>query len=368
MDNLKGDFELFKSAISGVALSFGDVLEPKLRSGIKTITEVVSGFGDMSEWSKNALIDLTLFGTGAGITFKVFGTGTKAIGGFVKKADDFVERLNLAHQGLNLTTGTLGLWTAGIGLAVGAVGGLVYWLATADERLAEFNKNITNHTIETQEALKQSQSNVKTATEGLAEIQRLENEISKTSNKDELVKKEQELLTVKKQMLDLFPELSEGYGTEEEALSNVKGSLDDYIKKQEELIELKKKELAMSAQTYFNKNKDNRDISKELNDTTYAQKNLDQLIKKKEELMKLDPDAILSGKINGVDYETTVSRMMKIIDSDMKKVNAIIDKNSTEISEFKTNYEALAEAGYPVSASMTNMYENIKNGKKEFMK
>ena len=84
MDNLKGDFELFKSAISGVALSFGDVLEPKLRSGIKTITEVVSGFGDMSEWSKNALIDLTLFGTGAGIAFKVFGTGTKAIGGFVK--------------------------------------------------------------------------------------------------------------------------------------------------------------------------------------------------------------------------------------------------------------------------------------------
>lgn len=376
-DNMKFDFTVLKSSVEGLALSFGSVLEPKVRSFLQTATGMVNSFSGMSDWSKNLLIDITGLGLGIGATLKIIGTVKSVMGSFklgmvatdIGNVSGAIQMMGFKLTGLSTALGISTLAAAGLiaifgGVAL-AVGGAIYWFATADKRLAEFNSNLVSGINESQEKVKQSQENVKTAKQALAEIQRLENEIARTSNTEERTTKEQELLDKKKELLTLFPELREGFGDEASAIDGVINSTENLIKKQEELIAIEKRKQADLAREYFTK-KENKDAEGVVKGVQKSKQEIADLKGQLEEISQYSDDDRLVISTKNIDGSINneylkISEIRDKLNKQLVEANDELDTTNASLQEQKNMYQALVDNGEILTDGEKERFELVKN-------
>lgn len=131
-DNLQGQITILMSQLQELAISFGDLLMPKIREIVTHIQNFVDKLNNMDEGTKQTILNVGLFvaalapmliGLGKVVTFTANvsrAMGTLA-GGFTKVGG----MAGIAQKATGLFSKALGLITSPVGIAVAAIGALV---------------------------------------------------------------------------------------------------------------------------------------------------------------------------------------------------------------------------------------------------
>lgn len=157
LDTLEGKLTILKSALEGLAISFGEILIPKLTEFVQWITSVVEKFNDMDESTKNTIVRVAavaaalgpvmiILGNVIGLITKisgVIGTVSKVIGGFTGALE--------ASSGL---AAKFGAALSGISAPVLAVVAAVAALVAAFKHLWDTNEEFRNAIISIWESIK----------------------------------------------------------------------------------------------------------------------------------------------------------------------------------------------------------------------
>ena len=126
-DNLAGQLTILKSQLQELAISFGDILMPAIRSIVSKLQGFVDKLNGMDEGTKRTIVTIALLVASIGPLLVIIGTAISKIGvamqGFVQLANG-ISKLKIAIQGGTGVLGKLGAALGGIsapGLAVVAV-------------------------------------------------------------------------------------------------------------------------------------------------------------------------------------------------------------------------------------------------------
>lgn len=141
-DNLAGQLTILKSQLQELAISFGDILMPAIRSIVSKLQGFVDKLNSMDEGTKRAIITIALLVASIGPLLIIIGTTISKIGvamqGFVKLANG-VSKLKLAIQGGTGVLGKLGAALGGISAPVLAVVAVIAVLVAAFTHLWKTN-------------------------------------------------------------------------------------------------------------------------------------------------------------------------------------------------------------------------------------
>lgn len=141
-DNLAGQLTILKSQLQELAISFGDILMPAIRSVVSKLQGFVNKLNSMDEGTKRAIITIALLVASIGPLLIIIGTTISKIGmamqGFVKLANG-VSKLKLAIQGGTGVLGKLGAALGGISAPVLAVVAVIAVLVAAFAHLWKTN-------------------------------------------------------------------------------------------------------------------------------------------------------------------------------------------------------------------------------------
>lgn len=119
-DNLAGQLTILKSQLQELAISFGDILVPKIRKAVEWVQKQVDAFNDLDPKTKEQIVKFGLLAAAIGPVLVVGGKFVTAVGGIVSTVGKAVEAygtFSAAHAGL---AAALGPVTVAIGLAAGA--------------------------------------------------------------------------------------------------------------------------------------------------------------------------------------------------------------------------------------------------------
>ncbi len=149
-DNLQGQMTILKSQLEELAISFGELLMPKIRDVVGRIQEFVDKLNSMDEGQKQAIIRIGLFVAAAGPLLVALGktivfTGqvSSQIGNMVKwytKAGGASGILASAQTGLSNAFGFL---TSPVGIAIGVIAALAAAFIHLWKTNEEFRTTIT---------------------------------------------------------------------------------------------------------------------------------------------------------------------------------------------------------------------------------
>lgn len=141
-DNLAGQLTILKSQLQELAISFGDILMPAIRSIVSKLQGFVDKLNSMDEGTKRAIITIALLVASIGPLLIIIGTTISKIGvamqGFVKLANG-VSKLKVAIQGGTGVLGKLGAALGGISAPVLAVVAVIAVLVAAFAHLWKTN-------------------------------------------------------------------------------------------------------------------------------------------------------------------------------------------------------------------------------------
>lgn len=133
-DNLAGQLTILKSQLQELAISFGDILMPAIRSIVSKLQGFVDKLNGMDEGTKRTIVTIALLVASIGPLLIIIGTTISKIGmamqGFVKLANG-VSRLKVAIQGGTRVLGKLGAALGGISAPVLAVVAVIAVLVAA---------------------------------------------------------------------------------------------------------------------------------------------------------------------------------------------------------------------------------------------
>lgn len=82
-DNLKGDIEVLKSQTQELAISFGDILMPKVRDMVSGLQNLVKKFNNLDDGTKETIVNVGIFAATVGPCVLVVGKLTSGIGNLV---------------------------------------------------------------------------------------------------------------------------------------------------------------------------------------------------------------------------------------------------------------------------------------------
>lgn len=159
LDNLSGQITILKSALEGLAISFGEILMPKIRAAAKKIQEFVDKLNGMNDEQKETVVKIAAVVAAIGPMLILFGKVTSTVGTAMKGFSGLTK--GIAKLGVKIA-GSSGSIT-GLGSALGAVAGPVLAVVAVIGTLAaafatlwktndEFRENIIgtwNHIKET---------------------------------------------------------------------------------------------------------------------------------------------------------------------------------------------------------------------------
>ena len=80
MDNLSGQITILKSALEGLAISFGEILMPKIRAAAKKIQEFVDKLNGMNDEQKETVLKIAAVVAAIGPMLILFGKVTSTVG------------------------------------------------------------------------------------------------------------------------------------------------------------------------------------------------------------------------------------------------------------------------------------------------
>ena len=151
-DNLAGQFTILKSQLQELAISFGDILMPAIRSIVSKLQGFVDKLNGMDEGTKRAIVTIALLVASIGPLLIIIGTTISKIGvamqGFVKLANG-ISKLKIAIQGGTGGLGKLGAALGGISAPVLAVVAVIAVLVAAFVHLWKTNEGFRDAIIGT---------------------------------------------------------------------------------------------------------------------------------------------------------------------------------------------------------------------------
>ena len=121
LDNLSGQITILKSALEGLAISFGEILMPKIRAAAKKIQEFVDKLNGMNDEQKETVVKIAAVVAAIGPMLILFGKITSTVGTAMKGFSGLTK--GIAKLGVKIA-GSSGSIT-GLGSALGAVAGPV---------------------------------------------------------------------------------------------------------------------------------------------------------------------------------------------------------------------------------------------------
>ena len=121
LDNLSGQITILKSALEGLAISFGEILMPKIRVAAKKIQEFVDKLNGMNDEQKETVLKIAAVVAAIGPMLILCGKVTSTVGTAMKGFSGLTK--GIAKLGVKIA-GSSGSIT-GLGSALGAVAGPV---------------------------------------------------------------------------------------------------------------------------------------------------------------------------------------------------------------------------------------------------
>lgn len=156
-DNLAGQLTILKSQLQELAISFGDILMPTIRSIVSKLQGFIDKLNSMDEGTKRAIITIALLVASIGPLLIIIGTTISKIGvamqGFVKLANG-VSKLKVAIQGGTGVLGKLGAALGGVSAPVLAVVAVIAVLVAAFVHLWRTNEGFRDAIIGTWNRIK----------------------------------------------------------------------------------------------------------------------------------------------------------------------------------------------------------------------
>lgn len=151
-DNLTGQITILKSQLQELAISFGDILMPAIRSIVSKLQGFVDKLNGMDEGTKRTVVTIALLVASIGPLLIIIGTAISKIGvamqGFVKLANG-ISKLKVAVQGGAGVLGKLGAALGGISAPVLAVVAVIAVLVAAFVHLLKTNEGFRDAIIGT---------------------------------------------------------------------------------------------------------------------------------------------------------------------------------------------------------------------------
>lgn len=111
-DNLAGQLTILKSQTDELAISFGDILTPKLRGVVSGVQGVVDKLNKMDDGTKNAIVNVGLFTATVGPAVLVVGKLTSGIGKVVSGVGNGMQSFALWAAKITNTTTDITIHTA----------------------------------------------------------------------------------------------------------------------------------------------------------------------------------------------------------------------------------------------------------------
>lgn len=156
-DNLAGQLTILKSQLQELAISFGDILMPAIRSIVSKLQGFVDKLNGMDEGTKRTIVTIALLFASIGPLLIIIGTTISKIGvamqGFVKLANG-VSKLKVAIQGGTGVLGKLGAALGGVSAPVLAVVAVIAVLVAAFVHLWRTNEGFRDAIIGTWNRIK----------------------------------------------------------------------------------------------------------------------------------------------------------------------------------------------------------------------
>lgn len=156
-DNLAGQLTILKSQLQELAISFGDILMPAIRSIVSNLQGFVDKLNGMDEGTKRTIVTIALLVASIGPLLVIIGTAISKIGvamqGFVKLANG-ISKLKIAIQGGTGVLGKLGAALDGISAPVLAVVAVIAVLVAAFVHLWKTNEGFRDAIIGTWNRIK----------------------------------------------------------------------------------------------------------------------------------------------------------------------------------------------------------------------
>lgn len=156
-DNLAGQLTILKSQLQELAISFGDILMPAIRSIVSKLQGFVDKLNGMDEGTKRTIVTIALLVASIGPLLVIIGTAISKIGvamqGFVKLANG-ISKLKVAIQGGTGVLGKLGAALGGISAPVLAVVAVIAVLVAAFVHLWKTNEGFRDAIIGTWNRIK----------------------------------------------------------------------------------------------------------------------------------------------------------------------------------------------------------------------
>lgn len=121
LDNLSGQLTLLKSALEGLAISFGEILMPMVRSAVEKIQAFVDKLNGMSDAQRETIIKIMAFAAALGPLLIILGKTISTVGTTMKTFSSLTK--GVAKLGVKIA-GSSGSITF-LGSALGAVAGPV---------------------------------------------------------------------------------------------------------------------------------------------------------------------------------------------------------------------------------------------------
>lgn len=183
-DGFANSFRTLKAEVSNLGASFGQELLPYVTPLVQKITEIVKGFGNLDESTKQMIIRIGGLAAAIGPVLYVGGKLVSGIGTFLIKAGGVVSWIGSVLPGLSGILGVLGPMAVGFGLAAGAGAALGFALKGLVDKYGESSKlgDFNQQILETAEAARQARKRVADTT----------TELEKTTKNAEQIMKEAE--------------------------------------------------------------------------------------------------------------------------------------------------------------------------------
>lgn len=147
LDNLSGQLTLLKSALEGLAISFGEILMPAVRAAVEKVQAFVDKLNSLDDAQKQTAVKIALIAAAIGPLLIVFGKTISTVGSVMTGFSSLTK--GAAKLGVKLA-GSTGSVTS-LGSALGAVAGsvlavvaIVAALAAAFKHLWDTNEEFRN--------------------------------------------------------------------------------------------------------------------------------------------------------------------------------------------------------------------------------
>jgi TP901 family phage tail tape measure protein len=157
LDNLSGQITILKSALEGLAISFGEILMPMVRSAVEKIQAFVDKLNAMDDAQKETILKIAAVAAAIGPLLIVLGKTISTVGTTMKTFSSMTKAV--AKLGIKIA-GSSGSIT-GLGSALGAVAGpvlavvaVIAVLVAAFKHLWDTNEEFRNKIISIWEGIK----------------------------------------------------------------------------------------------------------------------------------------------------------------------------------------------------------------------